>query len=305
MISGHVLYADGLGQGFIYLGAGDDHFFGGSHAEFVEDGDGADTIKLGGGNDSYGASAPKTAGNDGHDVIDGGKGSDWYTAGNAGGPLFINLDRVDHGSSFSGTFVAANTAEGDAVAQDGSDTVKNFENVIGGFAADTIYGSAAANTFWGGQAGDILSGYGGNDILDGDGGADFLYGGRGKDTLSGGNDSDWFQFFSIKDSGVTKATRDVITDLSDNDIIDLSGIDANAKNGPAHDEFHFLGTDIAFSGHGKHGTPGELRAVTVGTGYIVFGDVNGDRKADFSIEISDSDHSFRFQNDGSNFFFGF
>ena len=39
------------------------------------------------------------------------------------------------------------------------------------------------------------------------------------------------------------------------------------------------------------GTPGQLRVYWNATGQIVEGDVNGDKKADFSIEVADPTHS--------------
>src|SRR5581483_5094429 len=46
---------------------------------------------------------------------------------------------------------------------------------------------------------------------------------------------------AVSDSGLSKATRDVITDFQDGiDKIDLSKIDANTTNGPGDDAFSYL-----------------------------------------------------------------
>jgi len=136
---------------------------------------------------------------------------------------------------------------------------------------------------------DQLFGLGGNDTLNGGDGADRLYGGGGKDILTGGPDGDTFVFTSIKDSGVTRATRDVITDfnhIDDGDIIDLSAIDANITNtAGTNDTFNFLGTNVNFTG-----AAGELRAYWNKKGQILEGDVNGDKLADFSIQFLDRNH---------------
>ena len=96
------------------------------------------------------------------------------------------------------------------------------------------------------------------------------------------------------DSGVTNATRDVITDVQDGvDKIDLFFIDANTTNGAAtNDAFTFIGTNVAFGG-----TPGQLRAYWTGSGQIISGDVNGDNVADFAIGVTDPTHSLNFAGD--------
>jgi Ca2+-binding RTX toxin-like protein len=113
-----------------------------------------------------------------------------------------------------------------------------------------------------------LSGGEGDDYLTGRGGADLLYGDSG---------GDHFSFLSLKDSGVTKATRDVIADFELGlDEIDFSNLNAKVGNIITG----FLGVDVAFAGH-----KGDLRAVTSGDNTIVQLDVNGDRHADFTIQL--------------------
>src|SRR4029079_1043442 len=128
-------------------------------------------------------------------------------------------------------FVAASRA---IVVGGETDTISGFENVEGANGDDIIHGGAASDEISGGVGGDELMGCGGNDTLSGSGGQDTLFGGAGKDMLSGGPDSELFQFAKLTDSGVTKATRDVITDFTSGgsggfDIINLSLIDANTK----------------------------------------------------------------------------
>jgi Ca2+-binding RTX toxin-like protein len=127
-------------------------------------------------------------------------------------------------------------------------------------------------------------GFGGKDTLIGGAGADGLAGGAGADTLIGGPDADVFQFLATSDSGITAATRDLIADFQDGiDIIDLHFIDANKTNAAGtKDAFTFIGTNVPFTG-----TAGQLHAFWSAIGQIIEGDVNGDAKADFSIEIAD------------------
>lgn len=81
------------------------------------------------------------------------------------------------------------------------------------------------------------------------------------------------------------AARDVITDFvvgPDGDVIDLSRIDAISNNAAnTNDAFTFLGTNVAFTG-----VAGQLLSIWTGTGQLVMGDVNGDRVADFAIELA-------------------
>lgn len=53
-----------------------------------------------------------------------------------------------------------------------------------------------------------------------------------------------------------------------------------------NDAFSFIGTNVKFSG-----AAGELRACWTAEGQIVEGDINGDKKADFAIEILDPTHA--------------
>lgn len=297
---------DGKVNGTILLGAGDDHFNGGKFAETVGDSAGTDVYKLGGGNDFFGYDGTASD----NDTVDAGKGTDTYSAIGTTGGIF-NLDSVLHVSQ------AANTATGGAAI--GTDKVFNFENFAGSDVTDLVYGTAAANEMNGAGGGDFLRGFGGNDHLvggDGDddldagtgndlveGGAgldglsgeagddtlrggddaDILGGGLGKDRLSGGSGADDFAYVSIGESTVG-AKRDVITDFSqaDGDKINLLGIDANTTTGG--DQAFDLTDDQSGAGPFTH-LAGQLHFKYEKGNTIVEGDVNGDGKADFQIEL--------------------
>lgn len=276
--------------GEINLGAGDDTYIGGNRIDDISDSIGADKYSLGGGNDRFVAYNRDAA--DGIDTVDGGAGIDTYYAlslfgqGSPFAPLTINLDKVAHGGA------SANTAVGFQVGP--GDKIFNFENVVGNPDTDFIYGSAAINKLDGFFGDDFLWGFGGNDVLIGFAGADTLVGGAGRDHLYGGfedgtadNDGDTFVFEKILDSGNTVATRDVIFGFVDSgDLIDLAAIDAKTTNGAADDTFVFIGTNVGFSR-----IAGELRAYFNTAGQVIEGDVNGDGRADFSIQVDDSSHS--------------
>jgi Ca2+-binding RTX toxin-like protein len=152
---------------------------------------------------------------------------------------------------------------------------------------EILTGTAAADTLKGGSDIDIISGLASNDTLSGLANNDKLYGGTGKDTLTGGTGRDYltggssadrFDFNSIKET-VKGSNRDRIVDFShgQGDKIDLAGIDANTHRG-GNQAFHFIGT------HGFSHTEAELRF----SGNVLQGDVNGDGKADFEINVNAS-----------------
>jgi microcystin-dependent protein len=189
-------------------------------------------------------------GNGGNDTLDGGDGSDTASYRYAAAGISVSLK------------VATAQATGGA----GSDTLTHIENIIGSNFKDKLVGDGGAN------------------VLNGLGGKDKIFGGAGADVLTGGAGPDDFVFKSLKDSG--KAQPDLITDLSNIDSIDLSGIDANT--GPAGDQaFHLI------SGAFTHAA-GELRlSYDSGTGRTSLqGDTNGDAKADFNILIAGDHHDF-------------
>jgi Ca2+-binding RTX toxin-like protein len=206
---------------------------------------------------------------------------------------------VDHDLSAIGgaSAIAKNTATGTDIAGAGKDTVSGFENVNGGGDSDVIYGNAAINVIDGGPGNDFLLGFAGNDTLFGGGDADTLVGGAGKDTLSlGGADAsvDTVIYLLTTDSGITRATRDIILGFEDGtDKIDLSAIDANTTNGAAvNDSFTYINGDSSVTpGAFFTEVAGQLRSYWSADGHIIEGDVNGDGKADFSIEIIDPTHS--------------
>lgn len=281
-----IVKSTGTINGIVTLGAGDDYFSGGNGRDIVRNGDGADTYLLGGGDDWYSAYAFSGAGGEATDYIDAGAGIDSYDVDEGTfASLFINIDTMAH--TYAGqTTIAATTAYGAAVSGDATgvtskDTVKGFESVYGSDQADTVYGNSAANVMWGRAGHDYLIGFGGSDQLRGDEGDDHLSGGLGADGLTGGSGADVFHYDTVKDSGITKATRDTIMDFESGvDRIDLSLLDANSVlAGPQ--QFNWLGTNANFTQHA-----GDLRAYWTTTGQMLEADFTGDGKADFSVHLA-------------------
>ena len=170
-------------------------------------------------------------------------------------------DTVDF-SAFSSKLTVDLNGSHSVTSGFGNFLIRNFENATGGKGNDTLIGSNGNN---------ILKGGAGNDRIEGGLGADKLYGGSGADT---------FVFKSVKDSTISLSGRDTIHDFSrsQKDKIDLSAIDANTRIG-GDQAFDFIGTK-AFSKKA-----GELRHDKKNGDTFIYGDVNGDGKADFSIML--------------------
>ena len=105
--------------------------------------------------------------------------------------------------------------------------------------------------------------------------------------MTGGAGADDFDFNRVAEIG-KGATRDIIRDFAHLvDDIDLSTIDANGA-APGNTAFSFL----ALKGDQFNGVAGELRwfqsnpAGTANDRTIIEGDINGNRVADFQIELT-------------------
>jgi Ca2+-binding RTX toxin-like protein len=138
-----------------------------------------------------------------------------------------------------------------------------IENARSGSGNDTLTGNEAANRLESGAGDDTLTGNGGNDVL---------VGGAGSDTMTGGAGGDLFVFQSSADSAVG-LSRDVVTDFTQGaDRIDLSALNASK----------FIGTSL-FSGQA-----GQVRYATFDGVTIIELDSNGDRLADWQLELNGS-----------------
>jgi len=271
-----------------HLGAGDDALVGSAGADTVHGGTGKDTITGGAGKDRlYGdAGDDKLGGNDtlrggsGKDRLYGGTGDD-VLHGGTGGDLLDGGSGKDTASYEGATrkVVASLKSSSKNTGDAKGDTYKSIENLTGSKYGDQLTGNDKANGLQDGAGNDKLFGLGDNDRLSGGKGNDVLTGGKGADTLVGGTGKDTFVFKALSDS--MKATgRDTIADFSrrEKDRIDLSDIDAIAGT-KKNDGFDFIGKE-AFSK-----TAGELRFAKSQGDTFIYGDVNGDGKADFSIRI--------------------
>ena len=274
--------------------SGDDVFYGWGGNDVLYGGMGSDTLYGEMGDDLL-------VGGAGVDDLFGGFGSDTVSYADEGG--FVNVDLA-----IGEARITYDIRLGTQLA----DRLSEVENVIGTARQDYLFGNDVANRLSGGGDDDRIGGRGGNDVLDGgdgndvlDGGAgadllqagvgnDILFGsdgddtlqgmagndelgrGAGKDTMLGGSGADRFVFQSVGEATPSAGLRDVIADFShaDGDKIDLSGIDANVN----------LAGDQAFEWSGVtpfYGVAGQLHF----TKGALEGDIDGDRVADFSIQM--------------------
>jgi Ca2+-binding RTX toxin-like protein len=143
----------------------------------------------------------------------------------------------------------------------------NSEDVAPPLASPgTITGTDVGETIIGTSSNDLINALGGNDVVNGRGGAD---------RLSGGAGSDRFVFDSP-----ASASGDVVTDFVVGfDKLDFRSIDANAFR-KGDQKFTWLDTG-AFTG-----AAGQLREYNQDGKHFVAGDLNGDRVADFTIEVA-------------------
>ncbi|HEY0150072.1 MAG TPA: FG-GAP-like repeat-containing protein [Allosphingosinicella sp.] len=265
-----LLALTGGGTDVVNAGGGDDFIYSGgtwSAGDEVHGGDGYDTI---------GFYEPSTI-TFGANSLSGVELLQFYSASLAGGPQTNYTVTMHNGNVAQGKtlMVTAGTLGASEVFTfDGSQELDGHFTVLAGGGNDMITG---------GSGRDYLDGRAGNDTVIGGIGRDTLNGGTGTDTLTGGADRDWFRFTSVNDSNTANGI-DTITDFlvgASDERIDLSGIDANTKDGAAGDQaFTFIGTNVAFGN-----VAGELRVVEESGKWFVQGDVDGDGLADLIIQI--------------------
>jgi Ca2+-binding RTX toxin-like protein len=214
---------------------GDDNLSGGDGNDILSGQDGNDTLR----------------GDADDDVIEGGEGADDIDGGSGG-------DTASYAGSATG--VTVNLAFGIGQSGDAAgDTLNGIETLVGSAFTDNLFGDAGVNT------------------LNGGAGTDFLTGGLGLDFLFGGSEADTFDYNARQETLRGSANRDRIVDFSQaqDDVIDLSDIDANTHKG-GNQAFHFI------RGQKFHHQEGGLRFKND----ILSGDVNGDGRPDFQIDVA-------------------
>ena len=211
-----------------------------------------------GNNNSY----PGTSSNDvifgfgGNDTLRGNGGNDFISGGNGEDKLYGDAGKDTLKGDVGNDHLYGNDGDDNLNGDTGNDDVYGgigYDNLNGGNGNDKLYGQNDDDVLFGGAGNDTLDGGNGNDILEGEGGNDNLYGnngddvligdagddyfkgGGGKDILVGGPGWDKFDYDSPNESP-NNSSRDIIVDFDGSgnnvgDMIDLSGVDANAGCG--------------------------------------------------------------------------
>lgn len=241
-----------------------------------------------------------------------------YAGASDVGPLLMIKEALD-GVDTPAKVVASNRA------LDGwgtTDVLTSIEAAQGSQYDDQLYGSNARN---------LLIGCAGFDFIVGNGGDDYLYGGYGNDVLHGGLGRDWLIMDELKWGALSnnysaRYDRDTVDEgnlvvyksvnesglglkadvldgfILDNDLLDLSAIDANTKRaGNQQFDTTIITTNFtnkagqlkisAFTGMVDNHNYSVSNAATGYklNGVELQGDVNGDGMADFGIRLVGAD----------------
>jgi Ca2+-binding RTX toxin-like protein len=132
-----------------------------------------------------------------NNILDGHLGNNTISFENSGAKVVVNIgDEVTIG----GITYNANQATGSTI---GTDTITNFQNIIGGSGDDTLIGNSSPNIIYGGIGQDFIFGGDGDDKLYGEDGNDIISGGKGNDTIDGGEGNDTVTYIDASSVIVT------------------------------------------------------------------------------------------------------
>lgn len=234
-------------EGPLVGGMGSTTLLGSAGADWLLGVDAADNLQGGGGNDTLN-------GGGGSDTTQGGAGNDRIVDTD-----FVNFDNHDGGDgidtidysgvTFAGSVTVNLTGGVTSVGGGGNtETIANFENIIGSQGTDTLIGSAGANDIRGQNGNDSIAGAAGNDTLYGEDGNDILVGGDGFDLLSGGIGADQLFGGAGNDTMVGGDDNDTLAGGDDND--NIAG-----QNG-ADELFGGAGNDTVSGGDGNDSMTG-------------------------------------------------
>jgi aryl-phospho-beta-D-glucosidase BglC (GH1 family) len=210
--------------------------------------------------------APTISGTEGNDSINAGASTVDFVNAKGGNDTITGVgskDYIDGGAGtdavsyhWSGAYVNVDLARATQSNGDANgDVLVNIENITGSGHNDFLRGDGLAN------------------VINGAGGEDVLSGGNGADTLTGGSGNDRFVF-----ENADGANGDKVSDFALGDKLDFRSIDASATL-VGDQAFTWLDTG------GFTGSAGQLREYDLNGIHYVAGDLNGDKVADFTIQV--------------------
>jgi Ca2+-binding RTX toxin-like protein len=294
---------------------GGDTLTGNDLANRLDGNGGDDTLSGGLGNDRVngGEGNDAIAGDAGNDQIDGGNGVDQLSFLSATVAVTVDLsltgqqntglglDTIRNVEIVVGSATGADTLSGDQEANtlygmggndtlaggDGSDTLDGgtgidtasyafaygdvYVDLAGGIAFDDGFG--ASDTL---ISIERLIGSEFDDVLIGSTGSNQITGGFGRDVMTGNGGTDTFILGAADESGLTEATRDLITDFASGDKINLSRVDADTAAAGTNDFTVVLAAGSAFTAAGQ----------LMLEGGVLYGNTDGDAAAEFSIALT-------------------
>ncbi|WP_147821036.1 Ig-like domain-containing protein [Salidesulfovibrio onnuriiensis] len=186
------LMFSGNRDGYIFTLGDEDSMWGNDAGNYINGGEGKDTLLGFGGDDTL-------AGGAGADVLNGG-GYETLTfqgigvAGYRHEDIHFNSsgagnDTATYNASDAGVDVDLNRGTGKGGYAEG-DKLTSIENLTGSEYNDTLSGTNAANVLKGRAGDDIIDARGGDDIIEGGEGNDSISGGAGNDLITGGKGDD-------------------------------------------------------------------------------------------------------------------
>lgn len=285
----------GDGDDIVIGGDDNDELAGDAGADFIDGGDGRDTIRGGSGDDIIlsGGGEDDADGGDGDDsfLVQSGDDDDTYDGGAGSDTYDLSLTESDAVANLATN--SANSADG------GSDTITNFENVVGSQGDDLIIGDGAGNELAGEGGNDEIYAGAGDDVIDAGAGDDIAEGGEGDDKFfatvgdgddiyDGGAGSDTFDLSQTTsgaavdlDSGTATSSDSGTDTLIDfENVIGSQGDDDISGDASDNELFGCAGDDEISAGGGDDVISGGIGSDTVSAGTgddrIIAEDSDGD-----------------------------
>jgi Ca2+-binding RTX toxin-like protein len=233
--------------GTLLGGNGADTITGSTVDDFINAGDGADSVISGDGNDTV-------FGGDGKDILDGGIGDDSIDAGDgnddvAGGDGLDSITGGDGADTIDGGLgnddINGMSGFDSLIGGEGDDTLRGGANgdiVAGDLGNDLIEGNSGDDTLNGGDGSDQIHGGSGNDVIEGDAGTDLLNGQSGNDAINGGSEGDTILGGSGKDTLSGGTENDTVRGQSGDDILFGGGGADSLDGGDGDDLIDGVGT---------------------------------------------------------------